>query len=537
MSTPSGPRGAVSASGRRWAVASPHPGASEAAARAFASGGTAVDAALHAATTLAVVCPHMCGVGGDLFAVVRSPDGKVVAIGSAGRAPSGADASALRAAHGATMPESGPGTVTVPGAVRGWQALHRQGASLPWADAFDAAIASAADGSRVSRDLAGALARRTDALRSDPGFAGSPFLTGGVPREGDLLLQPALAATLRAIASEGADALYEGPLAGRLAEGLRAARVPIAEADLAAHTADLAPPLRGRYRDLEMLVSPPPSQGFVLLEALAAIERLGVDPDPVGDDVATIAAVLAAASADRDQHLADPDAMTLPVSALLEDGHIAVLCDSVRAGPAAHVSARRRGGVSGDGDTIALVTADVDGWGVSLIQSLYDSFGSGIMEPSTGVILHDRGACFTLEPGHPNELAAGQRPAHTLMPVAVQQGGRLAGLAGTMGGHAQPQIDLMTLVRSFDLGMDPGDAVSAPRWLVGGMEPVVDDAWVLCESDLPRSAKDRLAAAGFRVESTDPNDRTVGHAMLLRLDGDAVRAASDPRSDAGALAS
>jgi gamma-glutamyltranspeptidase len=537
MSTPSGPRGAVSASGRRWGVASPHPDASEAAARAFASGGTAVDAALHAATTLAVVCPHMCGVGGDLFALVRSPDGKVVAIGSAGRAPSGADASALRAAHGTTMPEGGAGTVTVPGAVRGWQALHRLGASLPWADAFEVAIESAGDGTHVSRDLAGALARRADALRSDPGFAGSPFLTGGVPTEGDLLQQAALARTLRAIASDGADALYEGPLAGHLAEGLRAAGVPIADADLAAHTVDAAPPLRGRYRELEVLVSPPPSQGFVLLEALAALERLGADPDPVGDDVATLAAILAAASADRDQHLADPDAMPLPVSALLDDGHIAALCDSVRAGPSAHVSPSRRGGAAGDGDTIALVAADADGWGVSLIQSLYDSFGSGIMEPSTGVILHDRGACFTLEPGHPNELAAGKRPAHTLMPVAVQQGGRLAGLAGTMGGHAQPQIDLMTLVRSFDLGMDPADAVSAPRWLVGGMEPVAGDAWVLCEADVPGSAKDRLAAAGFRVDPTDPNDRTLGHAMLLRIDDDAVQAASDPRSDAGALAS
>lgn len=538
MRTSSGPRGAVSASGQRWAVASPHPEASEAAARAFGSGGTAVDAALHAGTTLAVVCPHMCGVGGDLFALVQNPDGKVVAIESAGRAPSGADAAALRAAHGTTMPDGGPATVTVPGAVRGWQALHRQGASLPWADAFEIAISAAADGTRVSRDLVGAIARRAHALRSDPGFAASPFLADGVPREGDLLAQPALADTLRTIADDGADALYEGPLAARFGEGLRGAGVPIADADLAAHVADLAPPLRGRYRDLDVLVSPPPSQGFVLLEALAAIERLEADPDPAGEDVGTVAAILAAASADRDRHLADPDAMTLHVSALLDDGHIAALCDSVRAGPpATHAPARRHDAPSGDGDTIALMTADADGWGVSLIQSLYSAFGSGILEPATGVIPHDRGGCFTLEPGHPNELAPGKRPAHTLMPVAIHRDGRLAGLAGTRGGHAQPQIDLMTVVRSFDLGMDPADAVSAPRWLVGGMEPLVDDPWVLCEADLPGSAKERLGAAGFRVEATDPRDRSLGHAMLIRLDGDVLRAASDPRSDAGALAS
>jgi gamma-glutamyltranspeptidase len=229
--------------------------------------------------------------------------------------------------------------------------------------------------------------------------------------------------------------------------------------------------------------------------------------------------------------------MTLHVSALLEDGHIAAFCDSVRAGMTPHVSSARPGGSPGDGDTIALVAADADGWGVSLIQSLYSGFGSGILEPATGLVLHDRGGCFTLERGHPNELAPGKRPAHTLMPVAIQRDGRLAGLAGTRGGHGQPQIDLMTLVRSFDLRMDPADAVSAPRWLVGGMEPLLDDPWVLCESDLPESVIEQLSAAGFRIESTGAGDRALGHAMLLRLEDDTLRAASDPRSDAGALGS
>jgi gamma-glutamyltranspeptidase len=285
-----------------------------------------------------------------------------------------------------------------------------------------------------------------------------------------------------------------------------------------------------------VLVSPPPSQGFVLLEALAAIERLETDPDPAGADVATLASIVRAASADRDRHLADPDAMTLHVSALLDDGHIAALCDSVRAGVTPHVSTRP-GGSAGNGDTIALVAADADGWGVSLIQSLYDAFGSGILEAAIGVILHDRGGCFTLEREHPNELAAGKRPAHTLMPVAIQRDGRLVGLAGTRGGHGQPQIDLMTVVRSFDLGMAPAEAVSAPRWLVGGMEPLVDDPWVLCEADLPETVIDGLRAAGFRIESTGSHDRALGHAVLLRLEDGALETASDPRSDAGSLAS
>lgn len=528
--SPAGPRGAVSATGRRWAVAAPDPRAAEAAARAFDTGGNAVDAALHAAAVLAVVYPHQCGAGGDLFALVQNPDGKVVAIDSSGRAPSRVDAQALRAAHGTSMPAGGPATVTVPGAVAGWEAIHAQGADLPWRAAFEAPIEAAADGFAVSRDLAGALSRREDLLRADPGAAGV-FLAGGVPVEGDRLAQPALAATLDRIARDGAGALYRGEAAGRLAAGLRDAGVPIDDGDLAAHAAELVPPLRGRYRDVDVLVTPPPSQGVVLLEALAAVERLGIDPDPGGTDAGIIAEVLTAAGADRDRHLADPDAMTLHVSALLDDGHIAALCDAVRVGGDRHVEPRP----PADGDTVALVTADADGWAVSLLQSLYSAFGSGILEPSTGLLLHDRGACFTLESGHPNELAPGRKPAHTLMPIVVQHGGGLVAVTGTRGGHGQPQIDLMTLVRSFDLGLDPEATLTAPRWLVGGMDQLEGPPWVLCEEDLPAPAQDALRAGGFRIETIPALDRAVGHAMLIRVDG-GLRAASDPRSDGGASA-
>ncbi len=492
--------------------------------------------------TLAVVSPHMCGVGGDLFALVQNPDGKLVAIDSSGRAPAGADPDALRAVHGTTMPEAGPATITVPGAVRGWEALHRQGAVRPWAEAFGTAI-EAAEGSPVSRDLAGSIARRADELRSDPGFA-EVFYADGVPSEDTLLRQPALARTLAAIADDGADALYTGDLAGRFVSGLRALGTPISTEDLAAHTADLLPPLRGRYRDLDVSVTPPPSQGFVLLEALAAVERLDIDPDPIGADAATLARILMAASSDRDRHLADPAAMTIHVSGLLDDGHIAALCDIVRGGLAGHLDGHLDGHPATDpvpprvpGDTIALVTADADGWGVSLIQSLFSGFGAGILEPATGIIPHDRGGCFTLEPGHPNELATGKRPAHTLMPVAVHRDGVLAALAGTRGGHGQPQIDLMTLVRAFDLGLEPAGAVAAPRWLVGGMSPLRGEPWIEVEGAVPAPVRTALAADGFQVRPLDELDRAVGHAMLLRADRGTLLVGSDPRADGGARAS
>lgn len=531
---------AFRATGRRWAVATPHAAATRSAARAFAEGGTAVDAALAAATSLAVVYPHMCGVGGDLFALVQNPDGKLVAIDSSGRAPAGADPGSLRAAHGTSMPDAGPATITVPGAIGGWDAVHRQGAVLPWREAFDAAIETA-QGFPISRDLAGSIARRADELRSDQGFA-EVFFADGIPSEGDRLAQPALARTLRALAEGGAASFYSGVIGERFVEGLRALGAPISTDDLVGHTADLLPPLRGRYRDLDVSVSPPGSQGFVLLEALAAVERLGIDPDPIGPDAATLARILMAASSDRDRHLADPEAMTIHVSALLDDGHIAAVCDVVRggveghpgpAGPQPHVLGRPHVA----GDTIALVAADAAGWGVSLIQSLYSGFGAGILEPDTGIVPHDRGACFTLEPGHPNELAPGKRPAHTLMPVAVHRDGDLVALTGTRGGHGQPQIDLMTLVRTFDLGLDPFEAVAHPRWLVGGMSPLGAEPWIEAEGSVPEAVRASIGREGFRVETVGPVDRAVGHAQLLRIDGGALVAGSDPRADGGAMAS
>jgi len=502
---------------------------------AFAGGGNAVDAALHAAVTLAVVYPHMCGVGGDLFALVQNPDGKLVAIDSSGRAPAGADPEGLRAAHGTSMPDSGPETITVPGAVRGWAAVHGQGAVLPWRQAFGAGI-DAADGFPISRDLAWSIAQRADELRSDPGFA-EVFFTRGIPSEGDRLAQPALARSLRTLAEDGDDAFYAGEIGARFVGGLRALGTPISTDDLAGHTADLLPPLRGRYRTLDVSVTPPGSQGFVLLEALAAVERLAIDPDPIGSDAGTLARVLMAASSDRDRHLADPEAMTIHVSALLDDGHMAALCDAVRGGSQGGHPASSPRPPHVPGDTVALVAADAEGWGVSLIQSLYSGFGAGILEPSSGIVPHDRGACFTLEPGHPNAIAPGKRPAHTLMPVAVHRDGDLVALAGTRGGHGQPQIDFMTLVRVFDLGLDAFEAVAGPRWLVGGMSPLRGEPWIEAEGAVPEEVRDSFGSSGFRVKTLGPMDRAVGHAQLIRIDGATLAAGSDPRADGGATAS
>jgi gamma-glutamyltranspeptidase/glutathione hydrolase len=507
--------------------------ATEAAAVAFERGGNAIDAAIAGAVTLAVVYPHMCGVGGDLFALVQHPAGDVVAVNASGRAPAGADPDAASAAGGGSMPEHGPHTITVPGAVSGWEMLHRQGANLGWADAFAQAVAFAYGGISVARSLASSLEHHADRLGRDPGITGTFFAGGRPAGEHDLVRQPALGATLQAIADQGPSALYGGDVGERYAAGLADADVPIDVADLAGHTAELGSALRTRYRDVDVLTHPPNSQGFVLLELLAIVERLGIDPDPLGPDAPTLARIARAADRDRDLHLAADDRMRLHVSSLLDDGHLAALGDGVRGDvgfeglphAAAHPS----------GDTIALVTADAEGRGVSLIQSLFDGFGSGILEPSTGIVAQNRGACFTLDPEHANLLAPGARPAHTLMPVIVQRAGRLDVVAGTMGGFAQPQINAMNLIRAIDLGMTPADAVAAPRWSVEpdapGAEPSAE-----AEAGVPAGVLEALQASGLRVDTLDSRDG-IGHAHVIRVSEHGFEAGSDPRADGGAMAS
>ena len=525
--------------GSRWAVASPHTLATEAGATAFERGGNAIDAAVAAAITLAVVYPHMCGVGGDLFALVQQPTGEATAVNGSGRAPSGADRTAAAAAGGGGMPERGPHTVTIPGAVSGWDALHRLGGILPWQDLFTQAVAFAHGGVIVSRSMAGVLA----GIFAGPDALGPPEVDplaqifapdGTALAQGRLFRQPALGATLQRIADEGPTALYGGEVGARYAAGLREAGVPITGHDLGAHRADLGAPLATRYRDVDVLVHPPNSQGFLLLEILATVERLGIDPDPLGPDAGALALVFRAAARDRDLHLADPLAMRVHPSTLLDDGHLAVLTDEVRAGLATEQAPSL---ARPTGDTAALVTADADGRAVSLIQSLFYGFGSGILQPDTGIVAQNRGACFTVEAGHANVLGPGKRPAHTLMPVLVRRRDRLAVVTGTMGGFGQPQINAMNLLRTFDLRMPPHEAIAAPRWLVGGMDPEGrDEPFAVAETDVPAATLDVLQRTGFRIDTVGEEDEAVGHAHLIRAGAAGFDVGSDPRADGGARA-
>jgi gamma-glutamyltranspeptidase/glutathione hydrolase len=309
------------------------------------------------------------------------------------------------------------------------------------------------------------------------------------------------------------------------AAGLAAAGSPITIEDLAAHEASVLAPMRGAFGDLHVSVVPPNSQGYVLLQILALLERLGIDPDLDGPDAGRIARVIEVANGDRDRHLADPDRMLVHPSTLVDDGHLAGLADQVRDTAAASLRP--------DGDTIALVTADAEGNAVSLIQSLFWGFGSGILETETGIAAQNRGACFTLQDGHPNRFAPGARPFHTLMPVLVHRAGELAGVAGTMGGYQQPQINLHTITKAFVAGAHPGDAVAAPRWVVLGADEGRVPTQIGVEQGVPEAATAALREAGaFELTEED----AFGHAHLIRRTPDGFEVGSDPRADGAAVA-
>jgi gamma-glutamyltranspeptidase len=506
------------------AIATPHRLATEAGVAAYRRGGNAVDAALAAAATLTVVYPHMCAIGGDLMALVAAPDGQL-------RAVNGSGAAAAATEPGVVTPIRGPTAVTVPGLVRGWETLAAD-ARLPLAAALEPAIALARDGVPVAPSLARALAEHSAELAEDPGLRAIFLPAGRTLREGEGFAQPALARSLEAIAGLGASAFYGPEVGGPLVDGLRRLGSRLVLDDLASHETEVTEPLTGRFGGDEVLTTPPNSQGFVLLEALNAIALLDeTAPDPLGPDAPLLAELFRLTALDRDRHLADPRQAPVPLHELLSPEHAADLLALARKGAtAATAETSARPG----GDTVAVVAIDDVGHAVSLIQSVFHAFGAGILEPETGVICHNRGAFFCARPDAPNSPAPGRRPAHTLMPVIVRRDGAVVGVHGTMGGKAQPQVHAHLLLQ-LRRGEDVGAAVSAPRWVVGGLD--VDDPsdTVLVAARAGEEVSARFRDRGMPVVELAEVDESVGHAQVIRrTPGGALDAATDPRADGSA---
>lgn len=511
----------------RCAIAAPHDLAVDAGERALRNGGNAIDAALAAAAVLTVVYPHMCSVGGDLFALVAEADGSVTAIDSSGPAGGSIDGADLRRRHG-SMPITGPDTITVPGVLAGWEELAALGSAAGLADAVRAAAELARDGVQVTPSLARAITSHRSQLSLDPGMSAVFHPDGNPLGEGATLVQPALARSLDEIAANGKSAFYGGPVGDRLVQGLREVGSRLQPEDLAGYSAERTAPLSGHFGGYEVMTSPPGSQGFALIEILNAISRID-DASLLENDADLLSRIFHLSSRDRDAYLADPRRVEVPLARLTSDEHAEWLLDRARS-EMGRVGMTPPGRPRPTGDTVAVVATDSDGRAVSLIQSVFHSFGSGILEPETGIICHNRGACFTLDPDSPNRIEPGKRPAHTLMPVLLRDGEGRVSAHGTMGGRAQPQIHTQLLLRRL-AGASPREAVSGHRFVVGGLDAGSELDVIFAERGLGADTVEALDRTGFEVRTGDQLDEIVGHTQIAVHTASGLDAASDPRAD------
>jgi gamma-glutamyltranspeptidase/glutathione hydrolase len=523
----------TTARGRGGAVTSPHALASEAGLQVLREGGSAADAAVAIAAALAVVYPHMNGIGGDSFWLIAEPGADPVGVDACGRAAMAADLDFYRRAGSIVIPWRGPlAANTVAGTLSGWeQTLRIGGSGLPLARLLEPAIAYAEDGCPAAASLHDLAAAKRAELEPVAGFA-PVFLAGGAaPAKGAAFRQPALGATLRRIAKEGVDGFYRGALARSLAADLEAAGSPVTLADLQAHRAAMVRPLTTAIGAGRLYNMPPPTQGLASLLILALYDRL---PPAAAESFAHVHGLVEAtkrAFLIRDRCVGDPDLMTVDAQDVL-DGEAGL--DRLAAGIDPRTAVPWPQPPSA-GDTVWFAAVDGEGRAVSAIQSIYFEFGSGVVLPETGVLWQNRGASFRLAADGWNALRPGRKPFHTLNPALARlNDGRLMAY-GTMGGEGQPQTQAAVFTRYALYGQDLQDAVTAPRWLLGRTWGEESTSLKL-ESRFDPALVEALRAAGHAVELIDPMTSVMGHAgAIVRHPDGALEAATDPRSDGAAL--
>jgi gamma-glutamyltranspeptidase/glutathione hydrolase len=518
--------------GANGACTAPHALASSAGLDVLKAGGSAAEAAVAIAASLAVVYPHMNSIGGDSFWLVRQPDGRLLGIDACGRAAHGADLALYGRAGLDAVPWRGPlAANTVAGTLSGWSAVLRAtDSALPLERLLAPAIAYAEEGVETTPGYLALLTAKRTELESVPGFA-DVFLRGG-----PVLKQPALALSLRRLAAHGLEDAYRGALARDIAADLEAAGSPLALVDLEGHYADAVRPLGVKTSWGRLYNLPPPTQGLASLMILVLYDRVGARwGAPVGESFAHIHGLVEAtkqAFLVRDRHVGDPDLMSQPAQAFLDDDalmdRLAAAIDPVRALPWTQPAKT--------GDTVWFGAMDGRGQSVSAIQSTYFEFGSGVVLPQTGITWQNRGASFRLAEDGWNALRPGRKPFHTLNPALAElRDGRVMAY-GTMGGEGQPQTQAAIFTRYAAHGMDLQEAISAPRWLLGRTWGETSTALKL-EDRFDPGLVDALRRAGHEVELVAPFTATMGHAgALVARPGGGFEAATDPRSDGAALA-
>jgi gamma-glutamyltranspeptidase/glutathione hydrolase len=515
---------------RHGMVATSQPLAAMAGLRALMQGGNAADAAVTTAAMLNVVEPMSTGIGGDCFALIyEAQSGQVTALNGSGRAPMAFSLAEAQRLKLDAIPLTGPLPVTVPGTVSGWAALIERFGSLSLADCLAPAIATADEGFPVSERISAGWRNSTAKLCKDP-EAARVYLPA--PRPGQIHRQPDLASTLRSIAEGGAGAFYQGPLAESIAQCVQERGGYLTAADLAAHRATWETPIESSYRGVQVLEHPPNGQG---LAALLALNILEID-DWIGTayfDAGrwhTMIEAMRLGMADAAKYVADPAVAPAPLAALLSKAYAAGRRSTIRPDAAVELAAA---GSPEHRDTVYLTAVDGEGNAVSLINSLYYGFGSGLVVPGTGICLQNRGACFNLEPGHPNALEGGKRPYHTIIPAMAMREGRLWLSFGVMGGFMQPQGHLQVMANMVDYGMDPQAALDAPRFRVDEK----GSRRVFVESAVPVATRKKLSAAGHEISVEPTFSPGFGGGQIIAIDPETqvLWGGSDPRKDGCAV--
>ncbi|MHB8769642.1 MAG: gamma-glutamyltransferase family protein [Syntrophales bacterium] len=507
----------------RNVVATSQPLAAQAGLQMLARGGNAVDAAIAAAITLTVVEPTSNGIGSDVFALIW--DGmELHGLNGSGRSPR-AWSQAQFAGRDA-MPQRGWDAVTVPGAVDAWASLSRTFGRLPFGDLFEYAIRYASDGYSVSPITAEKWSAVPELFRDYPSFSAT-FLPGGrAPLPGELFRPPGMAGTLKDIAETGGESFYRGELAARIVSHARETGGLMTAEDLSGHRSDWVRPLSQDWHGVTLYELPPNGQGVTVLVALGILNHLPLDHTAV-DSVASLhlqIEAMKAAFAAAKPHIADPDWMTTRPSSLLDGAYLKELASTIRTDRAA--SAGRP--IPRDGGTVYLTAADAQGMMVSYIQSNYHGFGSGIVVPGTAISLQNRGAGFTLDEGHPNCVAGGKRPYHTIIPAFVMRDGAPVMSFGVMGAHMQAQGHLQMMVRIIAYGQNPQAAADAPRWYL------TEDSHLSLELGFGPAVREGLEGLGHRLTPAAPTSLFGGAQLVLCVPG-GYCAASDPRKDGQAV--
>lgn len=507
--------------GASAAIACGHSAAAAAGWETLAKGGSVADAAIAAAAALTVVLPQACTLGGDAFILYHDANaGTTSGINASGRSPIKTDVSALMP----IIPERGPKSCTTPGVVGGWEALHQRFGKLSWSGLFDRAICMAEQGFPVSPGLAQATAAHRSLLERDPG-ASKLFLSNGPLSQGTLFRQPALGTTLRTIAHDGAAGFYRGRVATTLSQYLQSQGGWLSEPDFSAYAAEWVEPLQLRYRDLTVAVMPPNSYGLYMLLQLEALNGVSFDDLAVDapERYATLVAAAQAAFAVGNSSVAEPDVVGDQSPAILEAAGLNALRRAFHS--------RLQHSPPNLGGTAVVAIVDAEGNAAAIVQSVFLVYGSGVADPESGILLNNRMIGFTSEEGHPNVVAPGKRPAHTLNPVLTLEDGKIRHVLLTPGGPGQTLTLTQVLQAATDHHLPLHEAVALPRWSMdlGGaviVEPEFSDTTIEALNDLDVPAR--------RVGSGSPFFGSVE--CIERLPQGGLIAVADDRREAHAIA-